>query len=125
MERIFEKAKDKNVAAVVLYINDGALYYDAAFEDAVAYKEDAVDLFLNGAVVLDDGVYYTPISVSVDGELAYGEVETSELPARPEPELPEDAHTIPPNKWNGDLEEETEEEPSEPAEPEEPAEPGE
>lgn len=120
MEKIFEKAKDKNVAAVVLYISEGALYYDAEHEQAVEYKEDAIDLFLNGAVVLDDGVYYAPVSVSEDGEMAYGEVETDELPARPEPELPEDVHTIPPNKWNGDLEEETEEEPSEPAEPEEP-----
>ena len=106
MEKIYGKAKDKNVAAVVLYVSNTALYYDEACENAVAYAEDAIDLFLNGAVIYVEGeegafTYVRPASVSNLGVMTYGaDGETAELSARPEPELPEDVHTIPQNKWN-------------------------
>ena len=106
MNKIFEKAKDKNVAAVVLYVSDGALYYDEAHEEPVAYAEDAIELFLNKAVIFDNDMCIRPLSITEAGAMSYGESTTSALPERPEPELPEDAHTIPPNKWNGDKEEE-------------------
>ena len=110
MNKVFEKAKDKNVAAVVLYVSEGALYYDAEYENAVAYAEDAIDLFLNGAVIYVPGeegafTYEKPASVSNLGAMTYGaDGETAELSAKPAPELPEDVHTIPENKWNNPTE---------------------
>ena len=117
MNKVFKKAKDKNVAAVVLYLSEGALYYDAEAEQAVEYQEDAIELFFSDAVILNDGSFLRPSAVSEYGEMLIGEITTAQLPARPEPELPEDVHTVPPNKWNDDLAEEQEtEEPSEPEE---------
>lgn len=106
MAKVFEKAKDKNVAVTVLYVKDAAAYYDEACTVPVQYAEDAIELFMNGAVVASyynealDG--YDVISrVGIDGAIFFGsEGETNSLPSRPEPALPEDIHTIPENKWN-------------------------
>lgn len=106
MSKIFEKAKDKNIAKTIIYVDDSVAYYDEACTQPVQYAEDAIDLFINGVIM---PVYYNEAiesyalidSVGVDGKFyVNASAVTAELPSRPEPELPEDVHTIPENKWN-------------------------
>lgn len=62
MERIYQQAKDKNVAAVVIYArgSDGKAYADAA--GTVQFKtSELTDAFLKGAVIhYGTDMYYVP-----------------------------------------------------------------
>ena len=57
MDRIYNDACDKNVAAIIVYLNaeDEKLYYDAEFTEAMEVPEaDLKNLFIKGALV-DNG----------------------------------------------------------------------
>lgn len=66
MERIYDQAKDKNVAAIIVYGkgSDGKAYVDAA--GTTQYKTSALkDAFLKRAVVQIGTDYFVPISFTV------------------------------------------------------------
>lgn len=72
MDRVWMDAEDKNVATRVLYANESkALFYDAAFTDAVP-AEDCVNLFTKGVVALYNGAYYAPKSCTEEGVIDFG-----------------------------------------------------
>ena len=64
MDRIFDQAKDKNVAALVIYAKstaDNKAYVDS--ECKVQFKTSALkDAFLKRALVCVDANYFAPIS---------------------------------------------------------------
>lgn len=71
--KIFNDAKDKNVAAIVITVDEsGYALPNESAEEALSCEE-LKDLFIKGCYVLDTGVYYTPVSLTVDdsGEEAY------------------------------------------------------
>ncbi len=55
-EKVFNDAKDKNVAAPIVYKNGAALYYDENFTNEVPF-EDLLDLFLKGVVLKKGDTY--------------------------------------------------------------------
>lgn len=66
MERIYDQAKDKNVAAIVIYGkgSDGKAYVDAA--GTIQYKTSELkDAFLKRAVVQVGADYFIPVSFTV------------------------------------------------------------
>lgn len=66
MERIYDQAKDKNVAAIVIYGkgSDGKAYVDAA--GTIQYKTSELkDAFLKRAVVQVGTDYFIPVSFTV------------------------------------------------------------
>lgn len=72
MDRIYNDAKDKNVAAVLVYANsEKALFYDAEFTDAVD-ADDCLELFSKGVICLYDGTYYNAVSCTDAGVLSFG-----------------------------------------------------
>lgn len=62
MDRIYDQAKDKNVAAIVIYGSDGKAYVDA--DCTTQYKTSALkDAFLKRAIILIDGIqYFIPVA---------------------------------------------------------------
>lgn len=60
MNRIFNDAKDKNVAVVVVYEDSGDLYYDSGKTQEVP-AEDMFDLFAKGVVAFDGTGYKAAI----------------------------------------------------------------
>lgn len=71
MEKIYDQAKDKNVAAIVIYGNgtDGKAYVDAA--GTTQYKTSALkDAFLKRAIVQIDTDYFVPVALSVASDVA-------------------------------------------------------
>lgn len=70
-ERIWNDAEDKNVAAVIVYINDGSLFYDAAHTVEVE-DEDLKNLFFKGAVANDDGVFKKAVAYSESDGIVWG-----------------------------------------------------
>lgn len=65
MERIYEKANDLHVRAIVIYkkASDTAAYVDAEY--SVKFKTSELkDAFLKGAVINASGVYSKPIGYS-------------------------------------------------------------
>lgn len=81
MERIFDQAKDKNVAAIVVYGKgtDGKAYVDAA--GTTQYKTSALkDAFLKRAIVQIGSDYFVPIAFTVSsnvGTLTYTKAGTT------------------------------------------------
>lgn len=70
-ERIYATAEEKFVKATILYANDSkALFYDAAAKKDAVKKADLKDLFLNGIVVVQNGVYYKPVCLKTTGLIA-------------------------------------------------------
>lgn len=66
MERIYDQAKDKNVAAIVIYGkgSDGKAYVDAA--GTTQYKTSELkDAFLKRAVVQIGSDFFIPVAFSV------------------------------------------------------------
>lgn len=66
MDRIYDQAKDKNVAAIVIYGkgSDGKAYVDAA--GTTQYKTTALkDAFLKRAIVQIGTDYFIPVSFTV------------------------------------------------------------
>lgn len=66
MDRIFNDAKDKNVAAVVVYKKTSDVY---AYADATKTKkiscDELYDMFVKGVVVVDGTNTYAPTAVKV------------------------------------------------------------
>lgn len=75
MERVFNDAKDKNVAALVIYGkgSDGKAYIDAAC--TTQFKTSILkDAFLKRALISIGDVYYVPVGFSVTsgiGKIVY------------------------------------------------------
>jgi len=63
MDKIFQRAEDKNVAVRVVYQNDSKLYYDAAFTKEIEAK-DMKNLFVKGVVLSVSGTLYAAKSYS-------------------------------------------------------------
>lgn len=81
MEKIFDQAKDKNVAAIVVYGKgtDGKAYVDAA--GTTQYKTSALkDAFLKRAIVQIGSDYFVPVSFTVAsnvGTITYAKAGTT------------------------------------------------
>lgn len=72
MKKIYNDAKDKNVATVVVYADSSNdLFYDPEFTNAVP-NADGLDLFLKGVVVFKENAYYKAISCSSTGVISFG-----------------------------------------------------
>lgn len=71
--RQFLDAADKNVAAVIVYLNaeDSKYYYDAEFTKEVTAKE-MLHLFFNGVTLSKDGVFYKAVSCTAAGVVDFG-----------------------------------------------------
>lgn len=67
MDRIFNDAKDKNVAVRILYgkTSGDFLYHDEATTEKVS-KEDVLDAFFKGMLVLMNGEYYKIVQCKAD-----------------------------------------------------------
>lgn len=74
MDRFYQDAVDKNVAAVKVYANSNkALFYDAEFTEAKAVPaEDCLNLFVKGVVALYDGSWYAAKSCTEAGVIDFG-----------------------------------------------------
>lgn len=71
MEKIYIDAEDKNVAANIIYTEDGETFtYDAEGVNEVK-AEDMFNLFVKGVLAVKDNVYYKPLSCTADGEIAF------------------------------------------------------
>ena len=70
MERIFDQAKDKNVAAIVIYGKgtDGKAYVDAECTTQIKTSE-LKDAFLKRAVIQIGTEYFIPLSFSVSSNI--------------------------------------------------------
>lgn len=78
MGKIFNDAKDKNVAVTVVYAGSNNKVY-ATPEEATAKKAGteiegaaALDLFLKGVVALKAGTYYAAVSCTDAGVISFG-----------------------------------------------------
>lgn len=72
MERIYDQAKDKNVAAIIIYGKSGesspAAYADSACTVKMKTSE-LKDAFLKRAVVAIGTDYFTPVSFTVSSNI--------------------------------------------------------
>lgn len=71
MEKIYDQAKDKNVAAIVIYGkgSDGKAYVDA--DGTTQYKTSALkDAFLKRAIIQIGTDYFVPVALSVASNVA-------------------------------------------------------
>lgn len=71
VRRVYQNAKDADVATVVLYANASkALFYDPEFKVPVP-KTDGLDLFIHGVVAVKNNVYYVPMCCAADGTITF------------------------------------------------------
>lgn len=69
MDRIYNQAKDKDVAAVVIYANSNKAYKDEACTKQFKAGE-LKDAFIKGAlIVAEDGSGFIPVSYTVENDL--------------------------------------------------------
>lgn len=69
--RFFDDAEDKNVAAVVVFINDSKYYYDEDFTVEVP-EADYENLFVKGAIFdSGDGSFKKPVELSAEGDFVF------------------------------------------------------
>lgn len=73
MNRIFNDAKDKNVAVVVVYEDSGDLYYDSDKTQEVP-TEDMFDLFVKGVIAFDGTSYKAAIGYSEDSGIIFATI---------------------------------------------------
>lgn len=72
MKKVFQDAKDKYVAANVVYANSSnELFYDEEFTDAVS-ADDLKDLFYKNVVAVKNGTSYTAKSMTSAGVVDFG-----------------------------------------------------
>ena len=71
MDRIFQDAQDKNVAARVIYTNDSKFYYDSAFENEIP-ATDMLNLFFQGVVLKSGTTYKAAVSCTEAGVISFG-----------------------------------------------------
>ena len=70
MEKIYDQAKDKNVAAIMIYGkgSDGKAYADAAC--TIQFKTSILkDAFMKRALINIGNAYYVPVGFSVDSNI--------------------------------------------------------
>lgn len=61
MDKIFMDAKDKNVAKVVVYLDDGSVYFDEDCTEEVP-EEAMFDLFVKGVVGFNGTSYVAAVA---------------------------------------------------------------
>ena len=72
MKKVFQDAKDKYVAANVVYANgSNELFYDEEFTDSVS-ADDLKDLFYKNVVAVKNGTAYTAKSMTSAGVVDFG-----------------------------------------------------
>lgn len=72
-EKVYKGAEDKYVAKRVVYLVEGALYYDAAGTEAVT-DADLENLFIQGVVCNDDGTLKAAISYNKTNGITFASV---------------------------------------------------
>lgn len=98
MDRIYDQAKDKNVAATVIYGKgtDGKAYVDAA--GTTRYKTSALkDAFLKRAIVQIGTDYFIPVAFSVAsgiGTVTYAKAGSTDGSAATATLVSVDDHTL-------------------------------
>lgn len=70
MDKIFQRAEDKNVAVRVVYQNDSKLYYDTEFTKEIEAK-DMKNLFVKGVILSANGTLYAAKSYSENGGIVF------------------------------------------------------
>lgn len=81
MDKIYEDAKDLHVRGIYIYkkANDDYAYSDSAKTEKID-SATLKDLFLKGAIIVDTGVYYQPVSygiASTVGTITYTKADTT------------------------------------------------
>ena len=72
MTRVYDDAKDKNVATVVVYADaSNNLFYDVEGTKAVP-ATDCLDLFFKGVIALKGTTYYAAKSCTAAGVIDFG-----------------------------------------------------
>lgn len=68
MERIYAKVDDKFVTAIVLYAGASEkLFYNKDAKTEPVAKKDLQALFMQGVVIVKNGVYYRPLALKTEG----------------------------------------------------------
>lgn len=65
MSKVYQQAKDKNVATIMVYSDGTNVFYDAKKATKVSF-EDLADYFLKGMTVKNDSGLFTPIAFKTD-----------------------------------------------------------
>lgn len=65
MSKVYQQAKDKNVATIVVYSDGTNVFYDEQKAKKVSF-EDLADYFLKGMKVKNDTGLFTPIALKTD-----------------------------------------------------------
>lgn len=68
MDKIFNDAKDKNVAKVIVYVDSSKAYVDAAHKTQMTTSQ-LKDAFLKGCVLEIENGYAMPIAFTVTGKI--------------------------------------------------------
>lgn len=73
MAKIYDDAKDKNVATELLYTDGTDFFYDEDMENEVDFSVDGKELFVKGVVAVDeDGVMAKAVSCAANGVITFG-----------------------------------------------------
>lgn len=68
MSKVFQDAKDKNVATILVYSDGTNVFYDEKKQIKVSF-EDLSDYFLKGMTVKGDAGLFAPISFKTDSNV--------------------------------------------------------
>ena len=71
MDKIFQRAEDKNVAVRIVYENDGTLYYDTDFTQEVP-EDDMKNLFVKGVMLSSGDDLFAAVKFE-DGAIVFAE----------------------------------------------------
>lgn len=79
MDKIFDQAKDKNVAVSVVYAtaDDGYLFVESSGDNRTKITTaELKDMFFKGMLVVLSGAYYAPVAYyeTTSGDVTYGGV---------------------------------------------------
>lgn len=73
MAKIYQDAKDKNVATIMLYTDGTDFFYDEDMEKEVDFSVDGKELFIKGVMAVnEDGVMAKPVSCAANGVITFG-----------------------------------------------------
>lgn len=75
MDKIFMDAKDKNVAKVVVYLDDGIVYFDEDCTEEVP-EEAMFDLFVKGVVAFDGTNYKAAKGYNEDDGIIFASIDS-------------------------------------------------
>lgn len=65
MSKIYQQAKDKNVATILVYSDGTHVFYDAKKANKVSFN-DLSEFFVKGMLVKKDDVLYAPIACKTE-----------------------------------------------------------